>query len=460
MDRSKLKLEETLHDYQKYCVDWALQKEKVGLFLDMGLGKTLATLATLDYLVRFGLIGKTLVVAPLSVAEGTWGQEIDQWPFLCLTYTKLTGDKDERIQALQEDKDIYIINYDKLLWLYEYCGKRWPFDTVVFDELSAFKSSKTKRFKATRKMSPKFKRVIGLTGTPSPNSLHDLWPQLYILDQGERLEKTVTKYRKKYFTPRGMFGVKYGQYDLVPGAEKEIYDKIGDICISMKKEDYLDMPERVNNTLEVELKPKERKLYKQLERDYVLSLDDSEIEAGNAAVLSNKLLQMASGAVYDDDGKVVEIHKAKLDRLQEVIDEAQGQPVLVFYSYKHDLERIRARFPQAKLFNAKDGDIEAWNRGEIPILLAHPQSAGHGLNLQKGGHIIVWFSLIWSLEYYQQANARLDRQGQKDSVIVHHLVTKDTVDEIALKRLKDKDATQEDLLQALKAKIEEAKSGQ
>lgn len=446
-----------LHPYQQYSVEWIIDHPYCGLFLDMGLGKTLSTLTALDELIAFGQVGKILVIAPLKVAEKTWSDEIEKWDHLQhMTYSKILGTPKKRLEALHREADIYITNRENVAWLVEHYKAKWPFDTVVVDELSSFKSSQAKRFRALRKVRPKMKRVIGLTGTPAPNTLIDLWPQMYLLDQGERLEQTITKYRNTYFKPDRMNGHIVYSYRLLPGASDLIYDKIGDICVSMKAKDHLNLPPRTDNVIEVDLKPKEQALYKQLERDYVLSLNEDEIFASNAAVLSGKLLQMASGAVYDDQGKTQKIHDGKIEALERIVEEAQGEPILVFYSYQHDLVRIQAKFPEAQLLTTQN--MDAWNRGEIPILLAHPQSAGHGLNLQAGGHIIVWFSMIWSLEYYQQANARLDRQGQKNPVVVHHLVTKGTVDELALQRLKDKDMNQEALLASLKAKIKEAKN--
>ncbi|HGS8618734.1 TPA: SNF2-related protein, partial [Enterococcus faecalis] len=340
-------------------------------------------------------------------------------------------------------------------WLVNYYQRNWPFKTVIIDELSSFKSSSAKRFKALRKVRPKMERVIGLTGTPSPNSLMDLWAQIYLLDQGERLGKTITQYRNKYFVPAQKNGHIVYSWQLIPGAEEEIYNKISDICVSMKAKDYLQLPPRTENIIELDLNPTSWKQYKELEREYVLELEGTDVVASNAATLSNKLLQLSNGAVYDENGDGREIHQEKLNALERVIEDAQGQSVLVFYQYQHDLERIQARFKQAKALNVSDGDIEKWNEGKIPLLLAHPQSAGHGLNLQKGGHIIVWFGLTWSLEFYQQANARLDRQGQTQPVIIHHLVTKGTIDEQVIKALQAKEQGQSALMAAVKAKIEE-----
>lgn len=445
-----------MHPYQDYSIDWILKHPYAGLFLDMGMGKTLSTLTAVTYLKDFEMVQKVLVIAPLNVAQQTWSDEIEKWSHLQhLTYAKVLGSVKERESALEEDVDIYLINRENVVWLVERYEKEWPFDMVVIDELSSFKDQKSKRFKALRKVRPRINRVVGLTGTPAPNSLLDLWPQMYLLDRGERLGKNITRYRNQYFVPDRMNGHIVYSYRLIPGSDDMIYSKIDDICVSMKAKDYLNLPKRIDNTVNIELPDRDIVKYNELEKEYVLSLDESDIVASNAAVLSNKLLQMANGAIYDEEGKTKVIHEAKLDRLEQIIDDAQGQPILVFYSYKHDLERIQKRFKQAKLLDVKGGDIEKWNNKEIPILLAHPQSAGHGLNLQAGGHIIVWFGMIWSLEFYQQANARLDRQGQTEPVIVHHLVAKGTVDELAMARLASKEVNQDALLESIKAKLSE-----
>ncbi|MDA9472657.1 DEAD/DEAH box helicase [Enterococcus sp. 5H] len=423
----------------------------------MGLGKTLSSLSAVEELIHtFSIVDKVLVIAPLSVAQNTWDAEIKKWDHLQhLTYSKVLGTQEQRIEALNTKADIYLINRENVVWLVEHYKKRWPFKTVIIDELSSFKDPKSKRFKALRKVRPLMERVIGLTGTPAPNTLIDLWPQIYLLDRGERLGKTITQYRNKYFRPAQQNGHIVYSWELLPGAEEEIYQKIGDICVSMKAKDHLDLPERINNYVTVNLTPAERTKYKTLERDYVLELTNSDVVAANAAVLSNKLLQMANGCIYDEEDQPQIIHEAKLDALERIIEEAQGQPILVFYSYKHDLARILKRFKQATALDIKSDHIDQWNDGKIDLLLAHPQSAGHGLNLQKGGHIIVWFGLTWSLEYYQQANARLDRQGQTESVIVHHIVAKDTLDEQVIGALQQKEVNQDALLEAVKARIEE-----
>lgn len=447
----------TLHPYQEYSKNFILDHPYCALLLDMGLGKTLSSLTAIDELLNtFEIIENVLVIAPLSVAEKTWTDEIEKWDHLQhLTFSKVLGNPKQREEALFKKADVYLINRENVEWLVNYYQRNWPFKTVIIDELSSFKSSSAKRFKALRKVRPKMERVIGLTGTPSPNSLMDLWAQIYLLDQGERLGKTITQYRNKYFAPAQKNGHIVYSWQLIPGAEEAIYNKISDICVSMKAKDYLQLPPRTENIIELDLNPTSWKQYKELEREYVLELEGTDVIASNAATLSNKLLQLSNGAVYDENGDGREIHQEKLNALERVIEDAQGQSVLVFYQYQHDLERIQARFKQAKALNVSDGDIEKWNGGKIPLLLAQPQSAGHGLNLQKGGHIIVWFGLTWSLEFYQQANARLDRQGQTQTVIIHHLVTKGTIDEQVIKALQAKEQGQSALMAAVKAKIEE-----
>ena len=455
-------VEAKLHRYQPFAARWIIEHPYCGLLLDMGLGKTLTTLTALEWMIDLlGGVTKTLIIAPLSVAKNTWPAEIAKWDHTQhLSYSLVLGDRVHRVNALLTDADIYITNRENVGWLVDYYKQRWPFDTVVIDELSSFKSPAATRFKSLRKVRPRMKRVVGLTGTPAPNSLMDLWPEMYLLDQGERLGKTITGYRRDYFHPGAGDGHIVYKWELNQGAEAKIYDRISDIAVSMKSGDYLQLPPRTDNTVEVELKPKQMGQYRQLEKDFILDAEeDGEITASNAAVLTNKLLQMANGAIYDDDKQVVRIHDRKLEALKAIIEEAQGQPVLVFYQFKHDLARILEAIPEAKALDVKSDDIERWNRGEIPVLLAQPQSAGHGLNLQQGGHIIVWFSLTWSLEYYQQANARLDRQGQTQPVIVHHLVAKGTIDEQVLRVLQGKAKGQNALLEAVKARIKEAGEG-
>ena len=370
----------------------------------------------------------------------------------------VVGNPKQRLEALDKNVDIYITNREQVKWLVDFYRTDWPFDTVVIDESSSFKDASTQRFKALKKVSTKIKRLIELTGTPAPNNLMNLWPQIYLMDQGERLGKTVSQFRERYFYPGSKNGHIVYEWILKPEAEKQIYEKLDDICVSMKAKDYLKLPPRTDNVIEVEMSAAEQKQYRSMEKDFILELPESDVVAVNAAVLANKLLQMANGCIYDENKVPQLLHDQKLDALERIIEDSQGQPILVFYNYKHDRDRILAKFKEAKDLNIQEGDVDKWNRGELPILLAHPQSAGHGLNLQYGGHLIVWFGLSWSLEYYQQANARLDRQGQTEPVIVHHLVTKGTMDERVLQVLSKKEKGQNDLLRALKAQIEEMKT--
>lgn len=447
------------HDYQQYAIERVLSQDAIGLFLDLGLGKTIITLTAAAELMhdRFD-VARTLVIAPLRVAQSTWAQEAAKWEHTRhLRIAKVLGTAAQRRRALRQPADIWVINRENVPWLVKECGKNWPFDMVVIDELSSFKSASSKRFRALRRVRPMIKRIVGLTGTPAPNGLLDLWPQVYLLDQGEALGKSLTSYRNRYFEPASY--VYNGGHRVVAkwqprtGAEGDIYHQLRGLTVSMRAEDWLSVPDRVDNIVRVPLTPAAREQYDRLERDFILSMDTADVIADSAAVLSNKLLQLANGAVYDEHRDIQHIHDAKLDALEDIIEAAVGNPVLVFYSYKHDLSRLQERFPQARALSGPE-DIEAWNRREIPILLAHPASAGHGLNLQEGGNTIVWFGLTWSLELYQQANGRLHRQGQMERVIVHHLVAEGTVDEDVMQALAGKDANQAALLQALKARIE------
>lgn len=444
------------YDYQQYATQWILDKEKAGLLLDMGMGKSVITLTAIDELMfNYFEVSKVLVIAPLRVAESTWDEEAAKWDHLKhLKISKVLGTEKERINALYTKADIYIINRENVKWLVDKCGKDWPFDMVVIDELSSFKSHRAQRFKALKKVRPFMKRVVGLTGTPAPNGLIDLWSQIYLLDGGERLGKTITGYRERYFLPDKRNQHIVFTYKLKEGAEEAIYEKLSDICVSMKAEDYLKLPERINNIIPIYLPKKAKDKYDQLERDLLLPLKDSDIVANTAGVLANKLLQMSNGAVYDENGDVKEIHNAKLKALEDTIEAANGKSVLIFYSYKHDLDRIKKHLKRDDLTVLDTSeDIKNWNEGKIPIMLAHPASAGHGLNLQAGGNIIIWFGLTWSLELYSQANARLYRQGQKQNVIIHHLVSKGTMDEDVMKALEGKEVGQEALLNAVKARV-------
>ncbi|WP_312506923.1 DEAD/DEAH box helicase [Lysinibacillus sp.] len=444
------------HAYQKVAIEKIIENPAYALLLDMGLGKTVSTLTAVDELKNdYFDVEKVLVIAPKRVAEDTWSREVAKWEHLRhLKISKVLGTEQQRRKALQKQADIYVINRENVEWLVSYYenGKTWPFDMIVIDELSSFKNPSSKRFRALRKVRTRTKRVVGLTGTPAPNSLIDLWSQIYLIDMGERLEKTFTKYKSKYFKqdPYRVYHI-----ELQEGAEQQIYSKIDDICLSMKAKDYLkDLHEPVMNIVELKLSPKERELYDKLEKDSLLEFSDGDIVATTAAVLSNKLLQLSSGAAYNDKDGVQIIHSVKLDALEEIVEASQGKPILVFYNYKHDVERIKKKFKQARELD-DSSTIEKWNNGEIEILLAHPASAGHGLNMQDGGHTIVWYGLNWSLELYMQANARLHRQGQKETVVVHHLVLKDSIDERVMSVLQGKEQQQEALMEAVKARMSE-----
>ena len=446
------------HSYQEYAIDKIIELPAVGLFMDMGMGKTVSTLtAVLELLFDYFEVSKVLVIAPLRVADTTWTDEVDKWEHLSeLKVAKVLGTQDERIKALGAKADIYVINRENVSWLVERYKERWPFDMVVVDELSSFKSPKSKRFKDFKKVLPYIKRIVGLTGTPAPNSLLDLWPQLYLLDRGERLGKTLTSYREKYFLPDKRNQHIVYTYKLRPFADQEIHKKISDICISLSAKDYLDLPERIDNIIKVKLEDRIIKQYKEFEKEKLLELKDTDITAATAGVVVGKLLQMANGKIYDDEGQVHMIHDAKLEALSEIIENVNGQPVLVFYNFKHDYDSLVRRFKKLEPKTLQTGeDIKAWNAGRIKILLAHPASVGHGLNLQAGGNVIIWYGLTWSLELYQQANARLYRQGQKNSVIIHHLVAEGTVDEHVMEVLQTKDKGQNTLLEAVKARIKE-----
>lgn len=425
----------------------------------MNTGKTISTLTAIDDLLFLGDINKVLVIAPLRVAEDTWSTEVDKWDHIKhLKISKILGTPTQRKKAVLKDADIYVTNRENVVWLVDNYFKNWKWDTCVIDELSSFKSSKAKRFRALKKVRPYFKRIVGLTGTPAPNSLIDLWPQVYLLDGGKRLGKTITGYKEQYFYPVQMNGHIVYKYGLKDGAEEQIHRKISDICISMMAKDYLDIPERIDNIINIKLPDEAVKRYKQLEKDLVIELDENDITAANAAVLTNKLLQMSNGAIYSEDKQVVKIHDEKINKLEEIIDTANGKPVLVFYNFKHDYNRIAKMLNKLKVkYQTLDNseDIKAWNDKKIQVALLHPASAGHGLNLQYGGNIIVWFGLTWSLELYQQANARLHRQGQKETVIIHHLVSRDTVDEDVMKALSNKEVNQNTLLEAVKARLKE-----
>lgn len=445
------------YPYQEEAIRRIIEQPATGLFLDMGMGKTVITLTAIEKLMYdYFEVNKALVIAPKRVAETTWPDEVKAWDHLRnLRVSVVLGSEEKRLKALQQEADIYVINRENVVWLVETLGRRWPFDMVVIDELSSFKSPKAKRFRALRRVRPKIKRIVGLTGTPAPNGLIDLWPQIYLLDQGERLGRTVTGYRARYFEPEKMDSSRQIVYKwrLKPGAEKAIYRKLEDICVSMRAEDWLTLPERIDRIIPVKLPDAAYSKYQELERQMLLTYADGDVVASTGATLAGKLLQMANGAVYDENKGVKEIHTAKLEALEDVLEAANGKPVLVFYTYQHDLDRILARFPQARLLDTEQ-DIRDWNNGTIELMLAHPAAAGHGLNLQAGGHIIAWFGLPWSLELYQQANARLYRQGQTNRVVIHHLVAQGTIDEDVMAALRDKEHDQNALLKAVKWRME------
>lgn len=448
------------YEYQTYAINRIIEQPIVGLFLDMGMGKTICSLTAVAELIKKHTVNRVLVIAPLRVAECTWSREAEKFRHTAnLKIAKVLGSKNAREAALCSNAELYVINRENVVWLVNYYKNNWPFDMVIIDELSSFKSYKAKRFKALAKVRKYIKRIVGLTGTPAPNSLMDLWSQIYLLDEGVRLGKSFIGFQVRHFIPNQRNSQTNTIYSwrLKQGEDKVIHKKISDICISMHSSDWLDLPERVSNVISVSLSENKRKVYKKLEKDLLLPFEEGDIVADTAANLTNKLLQMANGAVYDENGVFKEIHDEKLKALEDVIEAANGKPVLVFYNYRHDLKRIKFKFPESRTLESSD-EIEEWNKGCIPILLVHPKSAGHGLNLQFGGHILIWFGLTWSLEEYQQANARLYRQGQQNHVIIHHLVAEGTIDEDVIKALEDKALGQEALITAVKARIESVRN--
>ena len=454
------------HAYQQHCINQILRIKKLGLFLDMGLGKTVTTLTAIRELKynRFA-VRRVLVIAPKKVAEGTWTREKDKWDHTrILRVSPVLGSQAKRIRALNTPADLYIINRENVCWLVDYYRNSWPFDMVVVDESSSFKSHSAKRFKALAGVSGKIDRMVELTGTPSPNGLEDLWSQVYLLDGGERLGKRYTQFRERYFQPdrRGADGMVYS-YAAKPGTEQSILDKISDICISMKAEDYLQLPDITYHEIPVELDAKAEKAYRELERKMVLELpEEEEISVTSAAALSNKLLQLANGAVYDEDRSVHEVHGCKIEAFLELVESLQGKPVLVFYNFQHDRERILKALSGSglrvrELKTTRDEDD--WNAGQIDVLLTHPASSAYGLNLQQGGNHVVWFGLTWNYELYTQANKRLHRQGQTERVIIHHLVCTGTRDEDVMRALEKKDDVQNWVMESLKARIRAVKEG-
>lgn len=454
------------HAYQKHCIDKIIELDKVGLFLDMGLGKTVTTLTAIKELKynRFQ-VRKVLIIAPKKVAEGTWTKEKDKWDHTqMLRVSPVLGSEKKRIKAINTPSDLYVINRENVVWLVDYYRNAWPFDMVVIDESSSFKNHSAKRFKALVQVMSKIKRLVELTGTPSPNGLNDLWSQIYLLDEGRRLGKRYGQFRERYFDPgrRGPQGFVY-DYDPKDGAEQSILSAISDICISMKAEDYLQLPDMVIHEIPVSLDAKAEKAYKELERKMILELpENEEISVTSAAALSNKLLQLANGAVYDEEHKAHEVHTSKLDAFLELVESLQGKPLLVFYNFQHDKERILKVLGTKKL-RVKElktvQDEDDWNHQEIDILLTHPASSAYGLNLQQGGNHVCWFGLTWNYELYTQANKRLHRQGQTEKVIVHHLICSGTRDEDVMKALKKKEGVQDFVMESLMARIRKVREG-
>ena len=441
------------HEYQAFATNFIISHPVSAIFLDCGLGKTVITLTAIDELMYNSFeVNRVLVIGPLRVGN-VWREEIKKWDHL--THLKISvaiGSEAERLAAFRQDADIYYINRENVQWLIEKSKLPFDFDMVVIDELSSFKSGQAKRFKSLMKMRPRVKRIVGLTGTPSSNGLMDLWAEFRLLDMGQRLGRYIGQYRRAYFVPDKRNGDIIYSYKPVPGAENAIYKNISDITISMKGSDYLKMPKCVINEVPVWMEPPQRELYDRLKQEMVISLKNVEIDAANAAALSGKLLQMANGAVYDGMGEPFLIHNEKLNALEDLIEGANGKPVLIAYWYRHDLDRIRERFDVREIRTSKD--IEDWNSGKIPVAIIHPAAAGHGLNLQASGSTLIWFGLTWSLELYQQTNARLYRQGQHDTVVIHHIITKGTIDEDVMAALQKKEQTQTSLIDAVKARLE------
>ena len=442
------------HSYQEYAIRYIETHPISALLIDMGLGKTSITLTAIRNLLFDSFeVCKVLVIAPLRVAKNTWTDEIKKWEHLStLTYSLIIGNENERLSALNEQTDIYIINRENVDWLVNKSGYKFDFDMVVIDELSSFKNHQSKRFKSLMKVRPLVKRSVGLTGTPSSNGLMDLFAEFKILDMGKRLGYFIGQYRNTYFKPDKMNGPIVYSYKPLPNAENAIYEKISDITVSMKANEYLKMPELLTSNYVVELSNSEKNQYDEMTKSLVLEITDGEITASNAASLSNKLCQLSNGAIYDDEQNIVEIHDRKLEALEDIIESMNGKPLLIAYWYRHDLERIKSSFSVREIKTSED--ISDWNDGKIPVALIHPASAGHGLNLQNGGSTLVWFGLTWSLELYQQTNARLYRQGQKNTVVIQHIITKGTIDEQILKVLQKKNKTQADLIDAVRADLE------
>ena len=448
------------HPYQQYAIDRIVEQDHVGLLLDMGLGKTVITLTAIDQLLYDYLaVSHVLVIAPKKVAEATWQTEARKWDHLQrLRISTALGTAKERMAAVESTSDIAVINRENVPWLVEQVGSVWPFDMLVVDESSSFKNPSAARFKALKRVLPRASRVVILTGTPAPNGIMDIWAQIYLLDRGERLGRYISHYRERYFD----FNPWRHEYSPKPGAFEAVQNKIGDLCVSMSAADYLAMPELITDDMPVELDPVARKQYQQLEREMILELDEENVTALSAATLTGKLLQLCGGAVYDAAGQAHRIHTAKLDALDELLEQLHGEPVLLFYGFRHEIPTILNRLHSAnpdrrvRMLDCAE-DADAWNWGEVDVLLAHPASCAYGLNLQQGGHHVIWYTLTWSLELYQQANARLHRQGQEKPVIVHRLLVRGGVDEDVAKALEGKTETQDALLTALRARVEKVR---
>lgn len=446
------------HDYQRYTIQFIIDHPEAAIFLGMGMGKTISTLTAINDLVRNRFeTQKVLVIAPIRVARDTWPAELKKWDHLAgLTVSPIIGTTKQRETATRRQADIYTIGRENIPWLVKHHGNRWPYDMVIIDELSSFKNPQAKRFKALKKVRPKIRRIVGLTGTPAPNSLLDIWAPFRLIDNGQRLGKYITHYRDQYFTPGRRNGTVVYNWNLRPGADQAIYDNIADITVSMRTTDYLQLPEATHQHITVQLPAKARKHIDTLKRDLVLDLDDDTIDAANAATLSLKLQQLAGGAIYNEAGDdYITIHDEKIQALTELVDQAAGNTMLVCYWFKHERDRILDAIPTARVLDTQQ-DFEDWNAGKIPVSLIHPASAGHGLNLQSGGHIMVWYTTPWSLELYEQANARLHRQGQTEPVSIIHIDTADSIDQTVHQALTRKDTTQQALITAVKAQLEEA----
>lgn len=446
------------HDYQRYTIQFIIDHPESAIFLGMGMGKTISTLTAINDLIRNRFeTQRVLVIAPIRVARDTWPEEIHKWDHLDgLTVSPITGTAKQREAAANRRADIYTIGRENIPWLVKHHGGRWPYDMVIIDELSSFKNPQAKRFKALKKVRPKIHRIVGLTGTPAPNSLLDIWAPFRLIDNGERLGRYITHYRDQYFTPGRRNGAVVYNWNLRPGADQAIYDNIADITVSMRTTDYLQLPDATHQHITVQLPSKARKHIDTLKRDLVLDLDDDTIDAANAATLSLKLQQLAGGAIYNETGDgYITVHNEKIQALTELVDQAQGNPMLVCFWFKHERDRILDAIPGARVLDTQQ-DFHDWNAGLIPVALIHPASAGHGLNLQAGGHIMVWYTTPWSLELYEQANARLHRQGQTEPVSIIHIDTADSIDQTVHQALTRKDTTQQALITAVKAQLEEA----